>query len=139
MRPSLLLVDDDLTLARSVARLLSKEWQCTIATEARVALNLLRRGDDFDVILCDLAMPDLDGIDFHAAISEEVPSFLERLVFMTGGAVTERACAFIARVENIVLDKPVPFDELMAALRAHSRPSLVSAHATVPPPSRAVG
>jgi CheY-like chemotaxis protein len=119
--PSLLLVDDDFLLARSVARLLKCEWECTITTEARLALELLRQGRSFDAILCDLTMPDVDGIAFFEALERELPSVLGALIFFSGGATTARQIDFLRRIPNPILDKPVSREGLRRAL-ARRRP-----------------
>jgi CheY-like chemotaxis protein len=75
--------------------------------KAEEALATIVAGERFDVIFCDLMMPSMSGMDLHAAIAEKAPAMLGRMVFMTGGAFTDRARAFLDRVTNLKLDKPV--------------------------------
>ena len=60
----------------------------------------------FDVVLCDLMMPELSGMDFYARLQQAWPSMAERVIFLTGGAVSTRAAQFLDRVPNPRLDKP---------------------------------
>ena len=54
----------------------------------------------FDVILCDLHMPEMSGMDLHAKLSALRPHLAETMVFMTGGTFSERSREFVSRVTN---------------------------------------
>ena len=60
----------------------------------------------FDVIFCDLMMPEVTGMDFYAELKEVAPKQADAVVFVTGGAFTQRARAFLEHVPNPRLDKP---------------------------------
>jgi CheY-like chemotaxis protein len=85
------------------------------------ALELLAQDRKFDVILCDLHMPGVDGIKVHERVQELEPALLRRFVFTTGGAVTARAREFLERVEPQLLAKPFPPEQLLAVIRAVER------------------
>ena len=68
----------------------------------------------FDVILCDLMMGDMTGMDLYAELGRRSKALAARIVFMTGGVFTDGARDFLAGVPNICIEKP--FD--LAALRA---------------------
>ena len=55
-------------------------------TSAEQALERIRKGERFDLIFCDLMMPRVTGMDFHAALAVEAPEQARRTVFLTGGA-----------------------------------------------------
>jgi len=74
---------------------------------------LLEKDPAFDVILCDLMMPEMTGMDLHAWLATRDPALARRVVFMSGGAFTPRAADYVASVGNLQLEKP--FDP--AALR----------------------
>jgi len=112
-RGRVLVVDDDAMLASTIARILSKH-EVILVGSARDALERLSRGERYDVILCDLMMPEMSGIDLHAELAKNAPDVLPAMVFLTGGAFTPHASDFVARVPNEVIEKP--FDP--AALRA---------------------
>ena len=61
------------------------------------ALRRIMQGELFDLILCDLMMPEVSGIDFYDELSRIAPELAQRVVFITGGVFTDRARAFLAR------------------------------------------
>jgi CheY-like chemotaxis protein len=82
-------------------------------TDAHAALELIRGGHEYDVILCDLMMPEVSGIDLYRLLE---PAHRERVVFMTGGAFTPQARAFLAANDRPRLEKPFPEHELRDAI-----------------------
>jgi CheY-like chemotaxis protein len=87
------------------------------AVSGAAALEALSRDRAFDVILCDLMMPGLTGMDVYEAIATRWPELLGRLVFVTGGAVTAKARAFLASVSNPRYEKPLEPEQLEAVVQ----------------------
>ena len=106
-RQRLLLIDDDVNVARGLERIFVAEHDVVVAGSGREALAILARGDRFDVILCDLMMPDVTGMDLFAHVEIEHPQLAEKMVFVTGGAFTADARSFLERVPNPRLEKAV--------------------------------
>jgi CheY-like chemotaxis protein len=104
-RAKVLVIDDEPLIARILARGLSRH-QVIVTGHAREALSRIEQGETFDVILCDLMMPDISGIDVHEYLSREHPAIARRMVFMTGGAFTSEAKSFLSTVGNERIDKP---------------------------------
>ncbi|MBX3187082.1 MAG: response regulator [Labilithrix sp.] len=103
----LLVIDDEPLLAQAIARMLTREQHEVVTLQnARRALERLVAGERFDVILCDLMMPEMSGMEFHAELERALPELLDRLVFMTGGAFTPAAREFLDRVPTPRLEKP---------------------------------
>ena len=73
-------------------------------------------GERFAVILCDLMLDPLSGIDLHEALVKRVPDQAARMIFMTGGAFTRQAQRFLEEVPNPHLQKPFDFDRLLALI-----------------------
>ena len=73
---------------------------------AQDALGVLRSGQEFDVVFCDLMMPGMSGIELFERVRAEHPGIERRIVFMTGGAATPLASAFLASVDNRRVEKP---------------------------------
>lgn len=111
----ILVVDDDEKVARSVRRLL-RTHVVTIETHAGAALDALRSGTAYDAILCDVMMPEINGVEFYRSLSEIDPGLVEKLVFVTGGAFTQATTRFLDDIENPVLRKPFTSRELREAL-----------------------
>ncbi|HEY6557786.1 MAG TPA: ATP-binding protein [Polyangiaceae bacterium] len=133
----LLIVDDEPLVARSVARML-RDYSSTIAGGGAEALALCAQRD-FDMILCDMMMPGMDGSEFFAALRDARPELLDRVIFMTGGAFTDQATSFLANHKNRWLQKPVRREWLLDAAAALQTESMVTrcAHplAAAPPSS----
>lgn len=113
-----LVIDDEPGVAAAVERALRHEHEVVAATDARAALRRLADREHFDVILCDLMMPEMTGMDFHAAAARLVPGVLPRVVYLTGGAFTPRARAFLDTIPNARVDKPFEEDALRRLVRA---------------------
>jgi PAS domain S-box-containing protein len=116
-RARILLVDDEPAVCASLQRLLASEHDVVGVTRARDAIARLESGEEFDVILCDLMMPEMTGMELYAEIRRILPALLDRIVFLTGGAFTPRAQAFLEEVPNPRLEKPVDMRTLRAMIR----------------------
>ncbi|MBX3155133.1 MAG: response regulator [Deltaproteobacteria bacterium] len=104
-RGRVLLVDDDQDVLRSMQRGLAFQHEVTAIDDARHALRAIADGERFDIILCDLVMPNLSGIELHARLAIVAPEVLARIIFVTGGAFTPATQEFLARVRAV--EKPV--------------------------------
>ncbi len=118
-RGRVLIVDDDKKVARSLQLLLHSDHDVEVSTEPRAVAERMIAGDRFDVVLCDLMMPMMTGMDLYALVADHAPEQAERFVFVTGGAFTPAAEAFVQRVTNLVLQKPYELERLKAALALH--------------------
>ncbi|HSD87122.1 MAG TPA: ATP-binding protein [Kofleriaceae bacterium] len=107
-----LVVDDEPLIGRVVEQVLTNH-HVAVETSARAALSRLQSGERFDRILCDLMMPDMTGMELFDQLPADVQ---KRVVFLTGGAFTDRAREFLGRVPNRKLDKPFDTDTLSAVL-----------------------
>ena len=116
-RLRLLVVDDEPAIGRTLAIALADEFEVTTVTSGREALTVLGGGQHVDVVLCDLMMPDVSGMDVHERIATLRPEMKSRFVFVTGGAFTERASRFVDEVGLPVVEKPFDLTRLPALLR----------------------
>jgi CheY-like chemotaxis protein len=117
-RGRLLLIDDEPLVAATLARTLASEHELVSFTSARQALERLRSGEHYDLILCDLMMPEMTGMELHATLVRENPALAERMLFLTGGAFTEAARAFLASTLQPWVEKPFEPDALRAQVHA---------------------
>ena len=106
-RGRVLVIDDERLVSRAIARALSSRHEVTAVDNGRAALALLETRA-FDLILCDLAMPEMGGMALHGHLAARRPELLPRLAFMTGGASGPRAEAFLAETAVAVVTKPFP-------------------------------
>jgi CheY-like chemotaxis protein len=118
-RGRVLVVDDDARIAGSVRRVLG-DHDVTIVANGLEALDALSAaGEPFDLVLCDLMMPVMNGPDFHAAVARSMPAMLDRIVFVTGGAFTPMTRAFLDEVPNARIEKPFDAKNLRAMARRY--------------------
>jgi two-component system, cell cycle sensor histidine kinase and response regulator CckA len=120
-RGRILVVDDEPIVCFSLERLLSTEGEVVALTSARQALAAIEAGERFDVILCDLMMPEMDAPMLHEELRRIAPAQAERMVFITGGAFTVRAREFLESVPNVRLGKPFEVDALIELVRSRVR------------------
>jgi PAS domain S-box-containing protein len=116
-----LVVDDDPAVLRAIARLLRPESEVVSLTDAHEALRLLESGERFDVIFCDLMMPEMSGMELYGLVEARNARTAERFVFITGGAIHEDVRAFLARVPNERLEKPFSQGTLRDIARRFAR------------------
>jgi CheY-like chemotaxis protein len=116
-----LLVDDEPSLRAVYPQVLANDYDVSVAASGREALAVLTDRPDFDVILCDLSMPDMDGPALYDALRTEAPQLLDRLLFCSGGLISARLRDFAARIPNVFLDKPISLEALCAAIERVAR------------------
>jgi len=84
----ILLIDDEVTVRRALHRLLERSGhELTLAANGREGLVALQ-GAAYDVILCDIRMPDLDGPSFYREVARVYPQVVSRIVFLTGDVLS---------------------------------------------------
>ncbi len=101
-----LFVEDEEMIRKLAAYILEPHEVVTVPS-GREAIALLERGERVDAIVCDLQMPDLGGVDVYEWLAQHRPDLATRIVFMTGGAFTERAHRFLSEMARPYIDKPL--------------------------------
>jgi PAS domain S-box-containing protein len=119
-RGRILVVDDEPMVLRALQRTLESDHEVTAMSSAAEALCLLAQDPNFDLILCDLMMPDATGMDLYESLLAR-SELAQRVVFLTGGAFTPRAADFLAAVPNLHLDKPFSPSDLLAFVQRFLR------------------
>lgn len=104
-RTRILIVDDEPGVARSLQRAL-RGHDVSVALSGRDAVEQLTHDAGYDVVFCDLMMPDMSGMELYELASQVRPGLEERMIFMTGGAFTSRAQAFLESIPNQWFEKP---------------------------------
>jgi CheY-like chemotaxis protein len=132
-RARILVVDDEPYVTRALQRSLSPEHEVATVNTARAALKLLEQGHRYDLILCDVMMPGMTGMDLYAELNRSTPDQAQRVVFMTGGAFTPRALSFLQEVSNPKLSKPLDLRQLRALVgRSAQSPATPAPSASSP-------
>ena len=114
--PRLLVVDDDPLVGRSIVRSLGRTYRVELAGAAREALARIEAGERYDAILSDLMMPEMTGMELHARLAAMEPAQAARMIFITGGAFTPGAEAFLRAMPNPALEKPFDLALVRAAV-----------------------
>jgi CheY-like chemotaxis protein len=104
-RGRFLIVDDEPAVLKVCCQLLGPD-QCVTANSGREALALLRMGERFDAILCDVMMPGTSGMDVFEELTRIAPKQARRMLFVTGGAFTEGARQFLESRSDLIIEKP---------------------------------
>jgi CheY-like chemotaxis protein len=117
----ILIVDDEPGVLSLLEEFLS-EGGHTVETMDD-GLNVLARvaASPFDVIICDMRMPAMDGRALYEALQTAHPKLARRVVFMTGDTLAEDTEQFLSEVGAPTVPKPFTFDGLIAAMRAALR------------------
>jgi two-component system, cell cycle sensor histidine kinase and response regulator CckA len=102
----ILIIDDEPLLGQTLLYAFKGRHDVSICTSGREALTRLETDSSFDLVLCDLMMPDVNGAAVYASVKRDHPELAERFVFMTGGAFTTRAREFLAQHPGAQLEKP---------------------------------
>jgi nitrogen-specific signal transduction histidine kinase len=116
-----LVVDDDAFVAEAVRQALATENEVVVAPSGPEALALLSIGESFDAILCDLMMPEMDGMRFYDEVSNVAGSVTEVIAFLSGGVEDEATEVFLARTGRPVLEKPFDPEGLREYVRERVR------------------
>ena len=92
-RLSVLIVDDEAQIRAALEDLLQELHDVSTAAGGGEVLERLAGGERYDVILCDLMMPDLSGMDVHERLLTTHPDQAARMLFLSGGPSAPRAAA----------------------------------------------
>ena len=117
----ILLVDDEPFILRIVTLVLGKEHEVVARESAVEALALITSGERFDLILCDLMMPQMTGEELHGELIRVAPEQASRMIFLTGGAFTLASQRFLADSAIEYIEKPFDSTNLRAVVQRHLR------------------
>jgi signal transduction histidine kinase len=105
MSARVLVIDDEAAILRAMPALLSPHV-VEVALDGRTALSMIAEREPYDVILCDIMMPQMSGMDVFREACARWPEVKGRFVFLTAGAHTTAGRAFVTQEGVSVLDKP---------------------------------
>jgi CheY-like chemotaxis protein len=120
-RARVLVIDDEPLVAESLRLVLASEFGVTTTTEPTQALEWIVAGESFDVILCDVMMPGMNGVELRDRIETVAADQAARIVFVTGGILLPHVRALLERVPNAWIEKPIDLDGLRELVRRRAR------------------
>jgi CheY-like chemotaxis protein len=111
-----LVVDDDPGILSALTRLLQRDGHTVeTATNGQEALALLQEGF-YDLILCDLLMPTLDGQTLYGLLQQQLPALCQRMVFLTGDTLSPDSMLFVEQCGQPWIPKPCSISEVRTAM-----------------------
>jgi CheY-like chemotaxis protein len=113
----ILLIDDEASFVRGLGRLLHRDgYTVHTADNGQHALAQLR-AQRYDVVLCDLRMPALDGPTLYAIVQQHDPALCQRMIFITGDTLGSESAAFLAQCGQPCLYKPCTAADVRSAIQ----------------------
>ena len=109
---SMLVVDDEKEIGRMIGEIFASEFRVDHVSDGRRALERLCRRR-YDIIISDIRMPVMDGMEFYEALRSSLPRYTDRLVFITGAASAPEVCAFFKETGVPHLAKPFKIEQLV--------------------------
>jgi len=117
-RRRVLAIDDEALLLKAFQRMLVSHHDIETKLGAREALRCFGEDREFDVVLCDLQMPDMSGAELYQAVKQRWPDLAERFIFITGGAFSPEARRFLENADIACINKPFQLRELLELIEA---------------------
>ncbi len=122
-RRRVLVVDDELNVTLALQRVLGLSHEVAAVNSAREGLRLLESGERYDIILLDVMMPEMSGVELHALLQQRMPEQAARIVFMTGGAFAPKTRTQLDEISNAKLTKPLNIAEVLMLVDRDQRPA----------------
>jgi signal transduction histidine kinase/ActR/RegA family two-component response regulator len=113
---TVLVVDDDDRVLSAYARALGRSCEVLMASDGREAIELLSSGSQPDAVVCELALPEVDGKALLEWLERERPELARRTVFVSSETTQQQYEGFLNELANCVLTKPVSASALLTAL-----------------------
>ncbi len=114
-------VDDEPLLGQTLQLALDETCDVTLETSGQSARRRLVEGEQCDVVLCDLGLPDLSGMEVYRAVVRDRPDLVPAFVLITGGAVTAEARAFMEQHTGPLLQKPFTITQVERLVQTLTR------------------
>lgn len=116
----ILVVDDYPPFASTLRLMIGNEHDVVVSHSGHQALEQIGTNGPFDVMLIDLTMPGMSGLDVYRSLRTQHPPLADRVVFMTGGTSEQVVEDALASVGQPTLEKPFTEDSLRDVLRGFS-------------------
>jgi two-component system NtrC family sensor kinase len=135
---TILVVDDERSLTTGLVRLLERNGHTVdTAANGRLALTMLE-ARAYDLILCDVRMPELDGPSLYRILERQQPHLCQRLIFLTGDTLEPATQEFLEASGAPCLTKPFPIAEVRRAIQRVLHPGHPAIPADTPPAASAI-
>ena len=105
-RGRILVVDDESSIRLALKRVLGSAHDVVAVGSAEEGQAILEQDESFDLVLCDMMMLGMSGMDLHQWLAKRNRALARQMVFITGGAFTPKASEYLRRAGNLKLEKP---------------------------------
>ena len=119
---SILVVDDEPAIGDALRNALPPGHDIVVAASAREAIERFTAQQHYDIVLCDVQMPGMSGVELYRYARGVWPKIARAIVFMTGGTVTPEARAMLDADGRSILEKPLDLDRLQSLFATMPRP-----------------
>jgi len=118
----ILLIDDEQDILNALARGLNNDFEVTTLQNPAEALALLTKTNgNFDIIVSDLIMPQMRGMELFQQVKQSFPGLENNMIFMTGGIYSPEVYKFLESIQNHSLDKPFKVSDLVKIINAQKK------------------
>jgi signal transduction histidine kinase len=114
---AILVVDDEYEITLLLQRILESEGHEVVAVADGFEAREMLAEQHFDLMICDLKMPGMDGRELYSYIKQTHPELAHRVIFSTGDTVSKESWTFLSEVQNRCLSKPFKPDEVLSEVR----------------------
>jgi signal transduction histidine kinase/CheY-like chemotaxis protein len=115
-RATVMVVDDDERVLRAYSRVLRNSYDVILASDGQEAIELLSSGSMPDVLISDLLLPEIDGVELFGWLEKERPKLARATVFVSAATTVPHYAEFCDKLPNPVLEKPVSKEHLLSAI-----------------------
>jgi two-component system NtrC family sensor kinase len=120
--PRVLFIDDEPDILAGYRRYFRPDMELVLAEGGRRAMEEIDSRRDYVMVVCDIVMPEVSGMDLFRWVDERFPALAKAFVFVTASREHSDVRAFLASVGNLVLDKPFDLELLRQLVRSRTRP-----------------
>ena len=110
-RKRILIIDDEVLQLELLESTLSKDYEVFRADSSRKAIAIVQK-EELDLILCDIKMPGMDGMEFYEWLVKNRPGTENKFLVVTGNIMEERIKSFMMIAGDRVITKPYRIGEL---------------------------
>ncbi|MEK7279013.1 MAG: ATP-binding protein, partial [Nitrospirota bacterium] len=110
-RKKILIIDDEVLQLQLLESTLSKDYDVFRADSSRKAIAIVQK-EELDLILCDIKMPGMDGMEFYEWLAKNRPGIENKFLVVTGNIMEERIKSFMKIAGDRVITKPYRIGEL---------------------------
>jgi two-component system, NtrC family, sensor kinase len=121
IKKRILIIDDEPLFGQTMSMLLGGQYEVTVERTGRGGLRRLLTERSFDLVLCDVSLPDIPGPALYDEVARCDAELCDRFVFVTGGAFNEMTREFLRRYQGPRLDKPFTLGDLERLVEAQTR------------------